>query len=171
LPLVILRPAIVVGDGGTPFHSALGFYNSEQHCIGWNAGHNPLPFVWVEDVADAIMLAMKAEGIEGRFFNLVGDVRLTAREYLRELGAVLGRPLRYHAKSPTGLWLEELLKWSIKRLTGRPAAVPTRHDLLSRGMTAQLDCSDAKRDLGWRPLTDRETFIRKAIGVHAVSLS
>jgi len=167
LPLVILRPAIVVGDGGTPFHSALGFFNNEQHCIGWNAGHNPLPFVTVEDVAEAIVLAMTAEGIEGHCYNLAGDVRLSAREYIRELGSALHRPLRYHPKFPTSLWLAELSKWSVKMLTGRAAPMPTRHDLLSRGMIAQLDCSDAKRDLGWRPIAERETFIHDAIGVHA----
>ena len=167
LPVVILRPAVVVGDGGTPFHSALGLFNNEQHCIGWNAGRNPLPFVTVEDVAAAIALALKAEGIDGRCYNLAGDVRLSARDYIRELGSALERPLRFHPKSPTSLWLAELLKWAIKRATGRPAPVPSRHDFLSRGMKAQLDCSDAKRDLGWRPVSDRAVFIRDAIDVHA----
>ena len=167
LPLVILRPAIVVGEGATPFHSALGFYNNEQHCIGWNDGRNPLPFVWVEDVAEAIILATKAQGIEGRAYNLAGDVRLSAREYIGELGMVLERPLRYHPKSPIGLWLQEIGKWSIKRLARRQASMPSRHDILSRGMIATLDCSDAKRDLGWRPIADRVAFVRRAILVHA----
>ncbi|HTS93228.1 MAG TPA: NAD-dependent epimerase/dehydratase family protein [Stellaceae bacterium] len=167
LPLVILRPAVVVGDGGTPFHSALGLFNNEQHCIGWNAGRNPLPFVTVADVADAIALAVKAKGIDTRCYNLAGDVRLSARDYIEELGSALCRPLRFHPKSPTSLWLVELLKWCIKRATGRPAPMPTRRDFLSRGMKAQLDCADAKRDLGWRPIADRATFVRDAIEVHA----
>ena len=49
------------------------------------AGNNPLPFILVEDVADAIALALKAPDVAGRCYNLVGDVRLTAREYLAEL--------------------------------------------------------------------------------------
>ena len=65
LNVCILRPGLVVGEGGMPFHSGLGFFNNEQHCIGWNAGRNPLPFVLVEDVADAIVRAVRAEGSRG----------------------------------------------------------------------------------------------------------
>ena len=90
-----LRPALVVGEGGDAFHGGLGFFNNEQHCIGWNTGNNPLPFILVEDVADAIALALKAPDVAGRCYNLVGDVRLTAREYLAELALALGRPLRF----------------------------------------------------------------------------
>ena len=52
LPVCILRPGVVLGQGGTPFHSGVGFYNNDQHCLGWNAGRNPLPLVLVEDVAE-----------------------------------------------------------------------------------------------------------------------
>jgi hypothetical protein len=31
---------------------------------------------------------------------------------------------------------------------------------------ARLDCGDAKRDLGWRPVADGETFRRLGIDVH-----
>src|SRR5205085_6191004 len=47
LPVCILRPGVVVGEGGIANHGALGIFNNEQHCIGWNSGHNPcLLFSW-----------------------------------------------------------------------------------------------------------------------------
>lgn len=167
LPVVILRPGLVVGEGGLPFHSGLGFYNTEQHCIGWNAGRNPLPFVLAGDVAAAILGAIRAEGIDGRCYNLVGEVRPDARTYVAALARALGRPLRYHPQSPTWLWLEDLGKWAVKRLTGRRVPVPGRRDFLSRGMTARFDCADARRDLGWQPEADPDRFFARAIGVHA----
>jgi nucleoside-diphosphate-sugar epimerase/predicted dehydrogenase len=167
LPVVILRPGVVVGEGGVAFHSGLGFYNTEQHCIGWNGGHNNLPFVLVEDVAAAVLAAIRAEGIDGRCYNLVGDVRPNARTYVAALAQALGRPLRYHPQSPTWLWLEDLGKWAIKRATGRQVPVPSRRDFLSRGMTATFDCADAKRDLGWRPEADPDRFFACAVRVHA----
>ncbi len=167
LPVCILRPGVVVGDGGPPLHGGLGFFNNEQHCIGWNAGRNTLPFVLVEDVAEAIFLASRTDGIAGRCYNLVGDVRLSAREYISELGKAIERPLRYHPKSATGLWFQEIGKWIIKCCSGRKASLPARRDFLSRGMTASFDCSDAKRDLGWEPTADRDIFFRRAILVHA----
>jgi nucleoside-diphosphate-sugar epimerase len=167
LPVCVLRPGLVVGAGSSPFHSGLGFFNNEQHCIGWNAGRNPLPFILVEDVAEAIFLALDARAIEGRCYNLVGDVRLTARQYISALGEALGRPLRFHPNSATGLWSAELAKWMLKRLGGRKAALPSRRDILSRGLTARFDCTDAIRDLGWRPNADPQVFAARALDVHA----
>ncbi len=167
LPVVILRPGLVVGEGTSPFHSGLGFYNTEQHCIGWNAGRNPLPFVLVDDVAEAIVLASTAPGIEGRCYNLVGDVRLSAREYVAALAQALHRPLRFHPQSPRFLWLEDSGKWLVKRASGRRVAAPSQRDFLSRGLMARFDCSDATGDLGWCPMADRAIFLRDAIQIHA----
>ena len=167
LPVAILRPGLVVGAGSSPFHSGVGFYNTEQHCIGWNSGRNPLPFVLVDDVAGAIVAACEAAGIDGQCFNLVGDVRLSARDYLAELAAAQSRPLAYHAQSAWALWAEDTLKWCVKRATGRRASVPALRDFMSRGLAARFDTEDAKRDLAWRPVADRAAFIARAITVHA----
>ncbi len=167
LPVVILRPGVVVGEGGAPFHSGVGLYNNDQHCIGWNAGRNPLPFVLAEDVADAVFRAAEAPGIDGRAYNIVGDVRMTARDYTAALANALGRPLRYHPQSARFLWLEDTGKWVVKRATGRDVAAPSVRDFLSRGMMAEFDISDAKRDLGWTPVADPARFIDRAIRVHA----
>jgi hypothetical protein len=46
-------------------------------------------------------------------------------------------------------------KWGIKALTRRPGnRLPSYRDLRSRGFFARLDCSAAKRDLGWTPEGD-----------------
>lgn len=167
LPVVILRPGVVVGEGASPFHSALGLFNNDQHCIGWNDGRNPLAFVLVEDVASAILGAAEAPGIEGHCYNLVGDVRPSAREFIAALGKVTHRPLRFHPQSPLRLWAAEFGKWGVKRAGGRTPPLPSLRDLLSRGMRATFDCSDAKRDLGWRPVMDPAEFEARAIAVHA----
>jgi predicted dehydrogenase/nucleoside-diphosphate-sugar epimerase len=166
LPVVILRPGLVVGEGGTALHSGLGFFNNEQHCLGWNGGHNPLPFVLAEDVADAILRACRAEGLAGRCYNLVGDVRPDARSYIAALGAVIERPLKFHPQAPLGLLAGEMGKWAIKRAGGRHPALPSRRDILSRGLSATFDCTDAKRDLGWLPVSDPAAFHKRAIRVH-----
>ena len=167
LPLVILRPGLVVGAGTPAFHAGLGFSYNDQHCIGWNRGDNPLPFVLVRDVASAIVAAARADGIDGRCYNLVGDVRLTAREFIAELARATGRPLRFHPQWPSLLWAGDVAKWAIKRAGGRRSPMPSRREILSRGLTAPFDCTDAKRDLGWQPEADRVVFIREAIDVHA----
>ena len=158
LPVVILRPGLVVGPGTSPIHSGLGFFNYEQHVIGWNRGRNPLPFVLADDVAAAIVGALRAPQAIGRCYNLVGDVRPTAREYLAWLAEATHRPLRFHPKYPAMLLAEEGTKWLLKRAGGRRSPLPSQRDLLSRGLRAPFDCSDAKRDLGWVPLGDPARF-------------
>ena len=166
LGLVILRPGLVVGQGTAALHGGLGFFNNEQHVIGWNDGTNPLPFVLVEDVADAIVRAVDAPAAAGKSYNLVGGVRPTAMEFVSLLSAATGRPLRFHPQSTDWLYASELFKWVVKRATGRSVDMPSRRDLLSRGLRAQFDCSDVERDLEWKPVVDRAVFLTRAVDIH-----
>lgn len=162
LPLIVLRPGVVVGAGTSPFHSGVGFFNRETHCLGWSRGSTPLPLVLVEDVAEAILLCLGRSDLQGRTYNLVGDVRLTARDYITALGTALGRPLRFHPGSAVGWYADDLMKWAIKRLAGRPVPKPSLTDFRSRGLLAQFDTGDIKRDLGWTPEAERRRFIERA---------
>jgi len=166
LPVVILRPGVVVGVGGIAFHSGIGFFNHERHYLGWNRGTNKLPLVLADDVADAIVRAADADGVAGRAYNLVGDVRLSAQEYVAALARATGRPLRFHPQSVLKLQGIEMMKALVKRATGRRDPWPSLRDLKSRGLAATFDCSDAARDLGWKPVADRAAFLRLGFTDH-----
>ena len=126
-----------------------------------------MPFVLVEDVAAAIAKVVERGPAAAGCFNLVGDVRLTAREYIQELGNVLGRPLRYHARSLVRLYGTEWLKWLVKRAGGRSdAPLPSYRDLKSRGMAAPFDTADVKAALGWQPEASRTGFIERGLACH-----
>lgn len=169
LPVSILRPAVVVGEGGAPFHSALGAFNTETWCVGWNKGKNPLPFVLAEDVASAVIAALDADrdAITGKAFNLVGDVRWTARQYIDELAEATGRPLKFQAQGGTAVAGMEWLKFVAKKVSGRKGVpAPSSRDLKSRGMVSDIDTTIEKRVLGWQPVADEATFRERAILVH-----
>ena len=134
--------------------------------MGWNDGRNPLPFVLVEDVADAIARAALKPELSGQSLNLVGEVTMTAREYIEELARALGRPLRFHGQMPEKLYLLEWGKWGVKRLAGRSASSPSYRDFRSRGCLASFDCSDTRAALGWAPVSKPDVFVEKAIRVH-----
>ena len=93
-------PALVVGPGTSPFHSGVGEFNRETHCLGWNAGDHPLPFVLASDVAAAMAAMLEPPPSGWAAYNLVGDVRPSARAYIAALAQATGRPLRYHPRSP-----------------------------------------------------------------------
>ncbi|WP_445229246.1 NAD-dependent epimerase/dehydratase family protein [Duganella rhizosphaerae] len=166
LPVTIQRPGIVVGEGASPFHSGLGLFNNDEHCLGWNGGRNPLPFVLVEDVASAIVSALKADaGVLGRTDNIVGGVRLSAREYFDELKPIVGRPLTFHPQSLAFQLLIEWGKWLIKTAGGNKVRPPNSRDFLSRGMPSRFDTTETEAVLNWAPVCDRRAFIDKALVV------
>ncbi|WP_306253448.1 Gfo/Idh/MocA family oxidoreductase [Parvularcula sp. IMCC14364] len=169
VPVSIFRPGVVLGQGTSPFHSGIGFYNRDRVCLGWNDGTNPLPLILVEDVAEALRLGVMevpAAALAGQCFNLVGDVRLSARDYTSELAGATGRPLVYR---PQSLWQQqaaEVSKWAIKQVGGRKVAFPSMRDLRSRGLVSPFDISIEKTTLNWQPVSDRTVFIDQAIRIH-----
>lgn len=169
VPIAILRPAIVVGADAPPFHSALGAYENETHCQGWNAGKNPLPFILAGDVASAIVAALEVdpEKLDGKTLNLVGDVRRSARQYTEALADASGRPLKFHAGSPRRLLGVEWVKWGVKKVAGRKGLQnPSSREFKSRGMVATIDTTGEKELLGWQPCDDDDAFFAEAIAPH-----
>jgi nucleoside-diphosphate-sugar epimerase len=167
LPVVILRPGVVMGRGGTLNHGGIGQWPVDTCCVGWGRGNTPLPFVLVSDVAEALVAALDAPGIEGQAFNLAGDVWLSAREFVDILATRSVRNFRFYPQSLIKMQLLEIGKWLLKCAARKPDnSFPSFHDMQSRTLRSQLDCSAAKRLLNWRPNDRLEVFIREAIDVH-----
>ncbi len=164
LDVVITRPGIVLGRGGSPFHWGIGMWNSDSACLVWGDGNNRLPLVLVDDVADGLVRSMNTAGIAGRSFNLVADPCLTAREYLAELSRASGAKIEV---IPTGVWqfyLNDMLKWGVKTVVRHPSRrLPSFQDWQSRTQRATFDCTQAKRILHWNPCSDRETMIQQGV--------
>ena len=166
LPVVIFRPGLVVGSRGRSRVSGTGYWARDNHCIGWNRGDNPLPFVLVEDIVSALIAAQEAPGIDGMHFNLAGPVALTASEYCQELGRFGQRNIILHPQSPIWLQTLDIGKWLVKAMIRKPGnRFPSYRDLKTRGLTARIDCSLAEDKLGWTPEQDRVRFIEKGIRV------
>jgi hypothetical protein len=116
-----------------------------------------------------VVSAITAAEVVGRSYNLVGDVRLTAREYVDELNGHTGRNIVFHGRAPAWLQGIEMGKWLIKAASRRPDnPFPSYRDLLSRGLTATFDCNAAKSALDWHPSADRRDVIARGIAVYGV---
>ncbi|WND02668.1 NAD-dependent epimerase/dehydratase family protein [Temperatibacter marinus] len=165
LPLVILRPGVVLGEGTSPFHSGFGVFNIEKHCLGWSKGDHVLPLILAEDVASACILSAEKDGFTG-CYNLSGDTLLGAKDYIKALAQATGRPLVYHAQSPFQIYLEENVKVLIKKIAGKKQGFHSLREFKSRAMFAHFDCSDIKNELGWKPESDMHAFKRKALEIH-----
>jgi predicted dehydrogenase/nucleoside-diphosphate-sugar epimerase len=164
LPVTIVRPAIVVGDDGLREHSGVGLWVRDNHCVGWGRGAHALPFVLADDCAAGLVAALDAPAAAGRDYNLAGDVRLSARDYLAEMARRTGRAYHFHATWLWWMWLQELGKHLIKVAARRPRQWPAWRDLASRSFRTSLTTDDAKRDLGFVPEADRARFLQRVFG-------
>jgi nucleoside-diphosphate-sugar epimerase len=166
LPLVIVRPGIVIGEGGNPFHWGVGKWSSEALVETWGDGENELPLVLVDDVASGLVRAMEVPGIEGRSFNLIDLPMLSARGYISALEKIGGFQVEVHTQPIWRFYLADLVKWPVKLAVGHPDAerLPSYSDWESRSQKAIFDCSAARHELGWMPASDRERLIREGVG-------
>lgn len=167
LPCAVFRPGLVVGAGTQPQHLGVGEWSSEITCVRWGRDlTNPLPFVLVDDVVAAFVGALKLAPGEtiGRKFNLVGDVQLSAQQYIEALRFETARDFTVRPHSVLAWSTAESAKWAIKLLARKAENVRlTRHELAYRTAASRVDCSDTKRLLGWHPSADRETFVERGI--------
>ena len=165
LPLVMFRPAVVVGKGGRVYHDGVGMWTRDNVCEYWGMGKNELPFVLVEDVVSALLEVLKKDGLEGQTFNLAGDVRLSAREYLDQLKNYSGRNIRAVPYPINLMYVSEAFKYLIKVAIGEhKSALLSYRDLNNRAIDADFDCSKAKKLLNWQPCAGRQDFIDSAMG-------
>lgn len=164
LPVVIFRPGIVIGRGCPPAHWGIGMFQAETRVQFWGDGRNKLPLVLVEDVAEALALALTCAGIDGQTFLLTDEPLLSAREYVAVFSAESGARIR---AEPTPIWkflLGDLLREAAKHAIRHPnRRRPSYRDWDSRSHRARYDSAKTRQVLGWQPAGTREALIERGI--------
>ena len=81
LSYVIVRPGFVYGPGneGITGRVGIGSFGIFLHL----GGSNPIPFTYVDNCADAIVMAGLKAGVDGEVFNVVDDNLPSSRRFLR----------------------------------------------------------------------------------------
>lgn len=82
IPTVILRPGVVYGPGNLAISGRVGIdtFGIFLHM----GGSNRIPLTYVDNCAEAIVLAALTPGIDGEAFNVVDGDLPTSREFLRK---------------------------------------------------------------------------------------
>ena len=83
LPYVILRPGYVFGPGKRELSGRVGI-NTFGFFIQVN-GSNLLPLSFIDNCAEAIVLAGLRPGVEGEVFNVVDDELISGRQFLEHI--------------------------------------------------------------------------------------
>jgi nucleoside-diphosphate-sugar epimerase len=81
IPYVIVRPGYVYGPGnaGLTGRVGIGTFGVFLHL----GGSNTIPFTYVDNCAEAILLAGLKKGVDGEVFNVVDDDLPSSRQFLR----------------------------------------------------------------------------------------
>ncbi len=81
VPYVIVRPSVVFGPGKAKITDRIG---TNTFGIFLHLGlNNRIPLTYVDNCAEAIVLAGLRKGIEGQVFNIFDDDLPTSREFLK----------------------------------------------------------------------------------------
>ena len=166
LAVVVFRPGIVIGAGGSPFHPGVGAWPSASVCQLWGDGRHGLPFVLVDDCADAMARALHTDGISGQSFNLVGAPCLSGNAYLDALEHISGTRIK-RVRLPTWwLFARSAAKWGLQTLARDPARrMPSYGYSDGLSCRASYSANLAKKRLAWAPAADAATLIERGIVV------
>ena len=164
LPVCVLRPGVVVGgDNAPPVHPAVGQVRNGRHIVGSVAPTQPMPWVLVDDVADAVLSAVENPQVVGKTYNLVSAAKLSAGEYVRAINEQTGRRLIYLQIYPKRIYAMGVFKGLIKRLLRRNPGSTSLADQENRTMRASWDTSAGRRDLDWHPVDDSQRILAAMI--------
>jgi nucleoside-diphosphate-sugar epimerase len=148
LPYVILRPGYVFGPGKGELSGRVGI-NAFGPFIQVN-GSNLLPLTFVDNCAEAIVLAGLTPGIDGTAFNVVDDELLTSRQFLNAYKKVTSlRSIRvpYPLAYALCLLWERYSKWSKGQL---PPAF-NRRRCAAEWKGNRYSNQKLREELGWKP--------------------
>jgi nucleoside-diphosphate-sugar epimerase len=81
IPYVLVRPGYVYGPGKEAINGLMGTgtFGVFLHL----GGSNRIPFTYIDNCAEAIVLAGLKEGVDGEVFNIVDDDLPSSRQFLR----------------------------------------------------------------------------------------
>jgi len=149
LPWVIVRPGSVFGPGKKALTGRVGIdtFGIFAH-VG---GSNQIPLTFVDNCAEAIVMAGLTPGIDGEVFNIVDDNLLTSRRLLRAYKQKAGRfwsiPVPYFAAYALSALWENYSRWSQGQL---PAAF-NRRRCSAEWKSHRYSNQKLKERIGWKP--------------------
>ncbi len=164
LPLVTFRPGIVIGAGSPPAHWGVGMFHSDARVDLWGSDDHPLPFVLVDDVADALVRGVDKPGIEGQTFLLTDAPVLSGNQYVEELERLAGVKINVRRVPAWRHFAEDVAKEAVKNVIRHPnRRIPSFRDWDCRAHRARYDSSKTQAVLDWRPAGTRERIVQDGI--------
>ncbi|MBZ5619355.1 MAG: NAD-dependent epimerase/dehydratase family protein [Acidobacteriia bacterium] len=145
---LILRPGQIYGPG-TEMTPPGGTIAIGGRWLVVGSGNHHVPFVYVENVVDALMLAARSELPNGAIFQLVDREGIRQKAYI-EWVRRSGRPVRVSYVPP---WFLLCAGWGVELIGKilRRSMPLNRYRVRSITPLWPCDCATAYSHLGWKP--------------------
>lgn len=159
LPYVIVRPGTVYGPGKCfiPGRVGVDTFGLFLHL----GGDNPLPLTYVENCAEAIVLAGLVPGLDGEVLNIVDDNLPTSREFLKQYKCEVENFKSLYLPKPLSFLLfvfwEKFSFWS----RGQIPPVYTRREWLAYYRKTRFSNLKLKQKTGWKPRVSTVEGLKK----------
>ncbi|MET9801270.1 NmrA family NAD(P)-binding protein [Streptomyces sp. NPDC006368] len=114
VPLVVLRPPVYLDNLFSPWNGP-ALVNDGVLAYPLPA-HTPTAWISHRDLAEAVVAALTADGVEGGTFDIGGERALTGEQLATAFGHGLGRTVRYQALDP------DLFEQGLAQVLGPAAA-------------------------------------------------
>jgi 2-alkyl-3-oxoalkanoate reductase len=164
-PVVVVRPGVLYGYKPAQQNVFLGrvrkFLRPDLLAVVSSPEYR-VPLTYVENAADAVVLAGTNPDVERGIFNIVDDPDLTQQRYFRTLSDVRPKPLRV-VYLPVSLVSPAVkaVDFAHKLAKRRPWSVA--YQLLRSERSARYSTDAARTKLGWSPAVDLRTSLQESL--------
>ncbi len=164
-PVVVLRPGTIYGPGGQVFAPMIGFALANKLFVVIEQGEFELPFVYIDNLVDAILEVIVNSHADNEVFNIVDTDRITKKTYVDKLIRKL-YPKAYVVYLP--YWCVYWVTWAQERAFHALGRKPflTTYRLISSQKNISYDCSKIKSTIGWRPRVNFEQAVAAITSSH-----
>jgi nucleoside-diphosphate-sugar epimerase len=152
LPAVVVRAGTMFGPGDRVNFARMADRLRAGKAIIIGSGRNAVPFVYVSDVVDGMILAAANDQAVGQAYNLSTDQPVTQEQLWKAIAVEIGaQPPRLRVPYFPLLWLATIAEKAVK------ADDPSRQPLVTRlgvklfGSENRQVIDKARRELGYSP--------------------
>lgn len=161
LPAVIIRPEAMFGPYDRINFRRLADRLRAGKGIIIGSGKNAVPFVYVSDVVQGLILALEHPRAVGQAYNITNDATITETDFLNAIAdEVDGQRPHVHVPYRALYGAAVIAEW-IATVTNREPLV-TRHGVQMFGSHNPLSIEKARRELGYEPEVPLREGIRLA---------
>jgi nucleoside-diphosphate-sugar epimerase len=168
LPAVVLRPATVYGPGSVDVIGEIARAIRGRHMLLVERGRSIAGLCFVENVVDAVQLALTHPAAVGEIFNISDGLDISWRQFTADLAAGLGAPpprlsLPFPVANAIALALEHGYR-ALRRVTRiRTEPLLSRQAVQVLGRDQSFSCAKARAHLGWEPRVGYEDGVDQTL--------